>query len=67
MLGRLWLRRTSDLRHHIRRLMDGGSIPVVYPMNLPQRECVSVSLKPVNEGCCKKSALSIQIEYKRTI
>lgn len=47
--------------------MDGGSIPVVYPMNLPQRECVSVSLKPVNEGCCKKSALSIQIEYKRTI
>lgn len=29
----------------------GGSIPVVYPMNLPQREYVSVSLKGVNEGC----------------
>lgn len=67
MGGRLWLRRTSGLRHHIRWLTDGGSIPVVYPMNLPQRECVSVSLKPVNEGCCKKSALSIQIEYKSTI
>lgn len=67
MGGRLWLRRTSGLRHHIRWLTDGGSIPVVYPMNLPQCECVSVSLKRVNEGCCKKSALSIQIEYKSTI
>lgn len=54
MGGRLWLRRTSGLRHHIRWLTDGGSIPVVYPMNLPQCECVSVSLKRVNEGCCKK-------------
>lgn len=47
--------------------MVGGSIPVVYPMTLPQCECVSVSLKGVNEGCSKKSALSIQIEYKSAI